>query len=1184
MNDNVTVIDIVAQVTDDTASGAASATKTVSKLEQSMIKAQDEMKRMKGVSKLEIAMTLKDMASKGLQAIAEKGKNLAGKVWNITMKVTDLATAPIRGLWNLVSNPVVAMAGVAGIGLGVGDAVKTFMDFEHQMAAVAATAMLTKDEMLMLTEQAKELGASTAFSSSEVAMGMENLASAGFNARQIMAAIPGLLDLAAASGVDMANSASIAAGALNGFGLAPAEIGRVADVFAKAAAVTNAGAASMGEAMQYIAPGANAAKISLENTAAAIGVLSDANVEGSAAGTALQAILTSMTERSSEASKLIQKLGIDFYDADGRAKDFTGIVDETAKALDGMSDKQRMAALDTLFGVQASKAMNILIERSASDLDKLTRELENGEGAAKDMAAVRMDNLKGSIEELSGAFETMQLNIAAKAEPYLRSFVDWLTGKMPSVEMAVSGAMDFIAEKIDGVVVSVKNLTESSEWQNAETLWDKIKLSWNKLIAEPFEEWWNGSGKTWLAQKMNDVGHGIGSGLKAGLLTILGVDAQDAAEDGVSIGKSFMEGFLEGFDGGRIAQALKEALGNIFTDAATILPGEKTSGTAWLSAGLLTAGFAKLGGFKAAKGIFSAGSGLVGAGAGGGAAAGATAAGSLAAGGVLLGGAGFVTAISDLATAADTLNEKDRRDRTAMGLTKGGMVAAGATIGTLILPGVGTAVGAGIGGLGALLTGGPLGRFFSDLSDGTYKIEKTAEALRGVSSEAETFIEKSAATKALTEEYERLNEFLEGGKGNAQEMADAQDRLKGVTEALSGIYPGLISQYEIENGLLKDKLDLINQTSEAERKSHRLRLEQTIARGEQDFAGLTVKYEESQQNYAEFEGRRNTLIGAINELRSLETEVYAIKEQLDAAYASNNAEEAQRLSTALEDIMVPINEAASGTGYQYAHLAGFLEDMAGSKNGMVDEYNKVLDAMIKEEERMKELQEQYSAIYDAHKQIIELDLGGTFEMQAGAFAEMDKAQQDAFFNAIVKVQELEREVNLLPTEKKINIEILTGIMNASKLNAETEEPEFITVGSVRMPAPHALGGIMTRPHMGLVAEDGAEAIIPLSGKRRGRGLKIWERAGQMLGVNPYADGGIIGAVPSPSGGAGGGIQVNVEIDKALDVTIDGGGVDAAEIVQVLEDNIGNFTDGIANRIAQALTQVFANMPRESEGV
>ncbi|MFK5241012.1 phage tail tape measure protein, partial [Lactococcus lactis] len=213
-------------------------------------------------------------------------KNAAKEVQNFqnntnsTMStVGQVTTSAGKTLTKAVTVPI--------IGIGVA-AAKVGGDFESQMSRVKAISGATGSSFEELRQQAIDLGAKTAFSAKESATGMENLASAGFNTKEIMAAMPGLLDLAAVSGGDVAMASENAATALRGFNLDASQSGHVADVFAKAAADTNAEVGDMGEAMKYIAPVANSMGFSIEEVSAAIGIMSDAGIKGSQAGTSLR--------------------------------------------------------------------------------------------------------------------------------------------------------------------------------------------------------------------------------------------------------------------------------------------------------------------------------------------------------------------------------------------------------------------------------------------------------------------------------------------------------------------------------------------------------------------------------------------------------------------------------------------------------------------------------------------------------------------------------------------------------------------------------------------------------------------------------------------------------------------------------------------------------------------------------
>lgn len=188
------------------------------------------------------------------------------------------------------------------------------------MSRVKAISGATGEEFEKLKAQAIELGAETSFSASQAAEGMENLAAAGFTTTETMEAMPGLLDLAAALGEDLASSSDIAAAALRGFGMEASEAGHVADVLAENANRTNSSVAETGEAMKYVAPLARSAGLSFEETAAAIGIMANAGIQGSQAGTTLRGAISRLSKPTDDMQNAMDDLGISFYDADGKMK------------------------------------------------------------------------------------------------------------------------------------------------------------------------------------------------------------------------------------------------------------------------------------------------------------------------------------------------------------------------------------------------------------------------------------------------------------------------------------------------------------------------------------------------------------------------------------------------------------------------------------------------------------------------------------------------------------------------------------------------------------------------------------------------------------------------------------------------------------------------------------------------
>lgn len=343
-------------------------------------------------------------------------------------------TASAADKWSAVGSSLGAVGKSLTLGataplLALGAAaVKVGNDFEAQMSRVRAIADADVTQFEQLKELALQLGAETAFSASEAAQGMENLASAGFTVNEIMQAMPGLLDLAASSGADLATATEIAASAVRGFGLEADQTGHVADVFAEAAARTNAQTEDMGEAMKYIAPVAAAMGQSIEETAAAIGIMSDAGIKGSQAGTSLRGAFSRLTKLTPEMSNVMEDLGLSFYDASGNMLPLNGIVSQLETNMSQLTQEQRNQALITLFGRDALSGMLALMNRGSGELVSLSESFKQAEGAAAEMSEVMLDNTSGAVEEMFGSLETLGIKVQQVLAPVITDVVHSLTG------------------------------------------------------------------------------------------------------------------------------------------------------------------------------------------------------------------------------------------------------------------------------------------------------------------------------------------------------------------------------------------------------------------------------------------------------------------------------------------------------------------------------------------------------------------------------------------------------------------------------------------------------------------------------------------------------------------------------------------------------------------------------------
>ena len=359
---------------------------------------------------------------KDLQVQASKwttaGKSIeefGNKITNISKKLDTLGNT----ITTTLTLPVLAIGTAA---------VTTGNDFEAQMSRVQAIAGATKKELEELTNQAIQLGSETSFSASEVAEGMENLASAGFTTEEIMSAMPGLLDLAASSGAELATASEIAASAIRGFGLEAGEAGHVADVFAEAAARTNAQTEDMGYAMKYIAPVANTMGLKIEEVAAAIGIMSDAGIKGEQAGTTLRGALVRLTKPTDKMLDVMEDLGISFYDNEGKMKSLTEMISMLQKATKGLTDEEQQYALTTLFGTESLSGMVALINRGSDDLKDMTKNFENADGAAEEMADTMLDNTAGALESLSGSLESAGIAIQRALAPEIKNLAKLIQG------------------------------------------------------------------------------------------------------------------------------------------------------------------------------------------------------------------------------------------------------------------------------------------------------------------------------------------------------------------------------------------------------------------------------------------------------------------------------------------------------------------------------------------------------------------------------------------------------------------------------------------------------------------------------------------------------------------------------------------------------------------------------------
>jgi len=359
---------------------------------------------------LDVVLELVDKISKPLEEANKKFKDVNEDFLNASKKVGAAMTA-------------IGVAGVAAIGKSV----SVFMDFEKEMSNVKAITNIAGKEMEDMTKLAMELGATTKFTAKEAAEGMTFLGMAGFNAKEIMQAMPATMNLAAASNTDLASAADIASNVLTGFRLTADETIRVVDVLAATVTSSNVNMSQLSESMKYFAPTAAAFGVSLEEASAAVGLLGNAGIQGSIATRALGTALTRLTKPTDGMIAVMDLLNISFFNAKGEFVGLAEMIRRLETSFKGLTQEQKMSYTATLFGMEAIQEINVLLAAGSNELSNYTKELQVAGGTADRMAKTQMDNLAGSIELLSGAFDGLMLSIGAQFTPMIRQVADVLT-------------------------------------------------------------------------------------------------------------------------------------------------------------------------------------------------------------------------------------------------------------------------------------------------------------------------------------------------------------------------------------------------------------------------------------------------------------------------------------------------------------------------------------------------------------------------------------------------------------------------------------------------------------------------------------------------------------------------------------------------------------------------------------
>ena len=408
----------------------------------------------------------RDEASSKLTRIKEELAGLTGKTYTAMVNVkqngglSKLKEGMSGFAGGMLMNTSMQMAGAAGIGYGVYDTIKTYMDFEAQMKKVQAISGASGAEFDALTEKAKEMGAATQFSATEAGQALQYMAMAGWKTDQMLSGIPGIMDLAAASGEDLGRVSDIVTNALTAFGLKAEDSGHFADVLAQASSNSNTNVSMMGETFKYVAPLAGALKYSVEDTALAIGLMANAGVQGEQAGTSLRAIMTRLVDPPADAAKALAQLGVTVKNSDGTVKPFRQTMKELRSAFSDLTDSQRAQMVSSIAGQEAMSGFFALLNTSDSDFDKLTSAIDSSSGAAHRQAEIMNDSLKGDMKSLSSVWESLQHEfMQGPVSKGLRSFVQGVRDDIAKFKSYISDGFDIsdVGRLAADVLTQLKN-------------------------------------------------------------------------------------------------------------------------------------------------------------------------------------------------------------------------------------------------------------------------------------------------------------------------------------------------------------------------------------------------------------------------------------------------------------------------------------------------------------------------------------------------------------------------------------------------------------------------------------------------------------------------------------------------------------------------------------------------------
>lgn len=604
-------------------------------------------------------------------------QRLTGKVWGVTVRLKDGVSSGLSRVNNALTSPLGMLgvgAGAMGIGGLITNSATKAMDFDAQISTIKALTGMQGAEVESIRQHALELGKSTKFSALEAAQGMTELLKAGIDVKDVLGdASKAALDLAAAGDLSLTEAAEIMSTSMNAFGIKDPT--KAANLLAGAANASATDVHEMKYALSQVSNVAGGLGLTMADVSTGLAVFAQNALKGSDAGTSMKTMLQRLIPTTKPAIEAFAKVGLleadggsAFYDTQGKIKSIEQIADLLHNSMKDLTKEQQSTLLNDMFGSDAIRGGLVLIKEGAEGIRKMRQEMTKF--TASSVATEKLNNAKGAIEQLRGAFETFQIEAFAPLEPAITKIANTLTDLFSNTEV-LNTVKNKVEDISNGIVSFVDELSVNGEFQNMQ--WgDKIVYVLDRGM-EALDKWAGGEGGEQFGKVMTKLAE---IGIKAFMTALLGMM------------KASLNAVLEGNFSGALALAL---------------------GASFMGGGALAGGI-----FKAGRGIFNWGKNAVG---------GSYSLGDAYTGASKVPGAGILKKLPIIGALIDGYRffNSDDKLRTGAGIAGGwgGALAggkAGAAIGTMIAPGIGTAIGGLIGGIGGYAIGSDIGSGLVDVA------------------------------------------------------------------------------------------------------------------------------------------------------------------------------------------------------------------------------------------------------------------------------------------------------------------------------------------------------------------------------------------------------------------------------------------------------------------------------------